>query len=134
MAGLLFGLAPAVQMLRGRLVWGAERGWPRRFGRRGHHRLRGALVITEVALALLLLVGAGLCMRGFQQARAADPGFDPANVLVAGLRIGMNGYTRETGLSFYEQLHQRLVSCPGSPRPRWRAGFHSGSRAARHVG
>jgi predicted permease len=52
-------------------------------------------------------------MRGFQKALSTDPGFDPANVLVAGLRIGMNGYTRETGLSFYQQLHQRLGQIPG---------------------
>ncbi len=113
MAGLLFGLAPAVQMLRGRIYGALNEGG--RGGSAGvaHHRLRGALVIAEVALALLLLVGAGLCVRGFQQARAVDPGFDPSQVLVAGLRIGMNGYTRETGRQFYQQVHQRLGQLPG---------------------
>jgi predicted permease len=115
-AGLLFGLAPAVQMLRGRLYGALKEGGRGGSAGVGHHRLRGALVVTEVALALLLMVGAGLCLRGFQRARAADPGFDPANVLVAGLRIGMNGYTRETGVSFYEQLHQRLDQLPGVKR------------------
>jgi predicted permease len=113
MAGLMFGLAPAAQMLRGRLYGALKEGGRGGSTGVGHHRLRGALVITEVALALLLLVGAGLCLRGFQKAREADPGFDPKQVLVAGLRIGMNGYTRETGLSFYEQLHQRLGQMPG---------------------
>jgi predicted permease len=113
LSGVLFGLAPALQVLRGRLYGALKEGGRGGSTGVGHHRLRGALVIAEVALALLLLVGAGLCLRGFQQARAADPGFDPANVLVAGLRIGMNGYTRETGLGFYGQLRQRLGQLPG---------------------
>jgi predicted permease len=112
-AGFLFGFAPALQMVRGRLYGALKEGGRGGTAGVGHHRLRGALVIAEVALALLLLVGAGLCFRGFQRARAADPGFDPNNVLVAGLRIGMNGYTRETGAAFYQQLHQRLGQLPG---------------------
>jgi predicted permease len=112
-AGLLFGFAPALQMIRGRLYGALKEGGRGGATGVGHHRLRGVLVITEVALALLLLVGAGLCFRGFQKARGADPGFDPANVLLASMRIGMNGYTRETGASFYQQLHQRLRQLPG---------------------
>jgi predicted permease len=126
-AGLLFGFAPALQMVKGRLYGALKEGG--RGGSSGvaHHRLRGALVIAEVALALLLLVGAGLCFRGFQNARMADPGFDPENVLVAGLRIGMNGYTRETGAGFYQQLHQRLGqrragNPPGTRGIRTRSG------------
>ncbi len=112
-AGLIFGLAPAVQMLGGRLYGALKEGG--RGGSSGarHHRLRGGLVVSEVALALLLMVGAGLCLRGFQKARAADPGFDPRHVLVAGMRIGMNGYTRETGISFYQQLERRINQMPG---------------------
>ncbi len=76
-------------------------------------RLRNGLVITEVALALMLLVGAGLCYQGLQEARRMDPGFRSEKVLLAGLRIGMNGYEEENGKSFYRRLQQRLSTLPG---------------------
>ena len=112
--GIIFGLAPAFQAVRTDLHDTLkEGGRDSNAGGAMHYRLRSALVVSEVALALLLLVGAGLCIKGFERALLMDPGFDPNNVLVAGLRIGANGYDQQTGLVFYQKLHQRLTELPG---------------------
>ncbi|MFO1499000.1 MAG: ABC transporter permease [Verrucomicrobiota bacterium] len=111
--GVVFGLVPALQSASSHLSEVLKEG-----GRSGsvglaHHRIRSAFVVSEVALALLLLVGAGLCLKGFQKARQVELGFNPRNLLLAGLRIGMNGYDRTNGLVFYRRLHERLSSLPG---------------------
>ena len=111
--GLVFGLAPALQASRPNLNATLKEGGRTSGATSAHHRLRSAFVVAEIALALLLLVGAGLCIRGFQKARQIDTGLDPRNVLVAGLRIGMHGYTEETGKVFYRQLRERLAAVPG---------------------
>lgn len=79
----------------------------------GSPRLRRGLVIAEIALALVLLIGAGLCLQGFNRARRIDPGFVPDGVLLARLQIGMNGYTPATGPAFYRQLRERAGALPG---------------------
>jgi len=86
LAGVLFGLAPVLQMSAAPLAeWLRDRdtGSERRQARLWRH----ALVVVEVALAMVLLVGAGLLVRSFQQLRAVDPGFRPAHVLT--LRAAM---------------------------------------------
>jgi hypothetical protein len=84
--GVLFGLAPSLQACRlnlsGTLRKAADFG-----GALPHHGLRSALVVAEVALALVLLIGAGLCIKGFRKAQQADIGFDQAGVALAGLRV-----------------------------------------------
>jgi len=112
-AGLLFGMAPALFASRPDLNSTLKEGGRTSGAGSPHHRLRSAFVVAEVALALLLLVGAGLCIRGFEKARRIDIGFDPNGVLVAGLRIGMNGYTQQSALVFYRQLRERLAQMPG---------------------
>ncbi len=111
--GLVFGLAPALHAARANvgetLKDGGRSGTPG--GMAG--RLRASLVVAEVALALLLLAGAGLCLVGIRRARQIDAGFDPNPTLVAGLRIGMNGYDEPRGLVFYRQLRARLAEAPG---------------------
>lgn len=113
MTGLVFGMVPAIQTCRMNLNTTLREGGRTSNTGSGHHRLRGGLVIAEIALALLLLVGAGLCIKGFDKARQTNIGFDPRNLLVAGLRIGMNGYTEETGLPFYRKVRDRLRELPG---------------------
>ena len=66
-------------------------------------------MVVEVALAVVLVVGAALCVRGLRQAQQVDIGFKPAPVLIASMRVGMNGYDRETGKVFYRQLRERLA-------------------------
>ena len=79
--GLVFGLAPALQATRRELREGITEGGRSVVARR--ERLRGALVSEEVALALILLTGAGLLVRSFLQMRAVNPGFKAANLSVA---------------------------------------------------
>lgn len=111
--GALFGLGPALHASRPDLQDALKAGGRSSSGSAAHHRLRHSLVVAEIALALVLLVGAGLCLQGFQQARRVSFGFNPDRVLVAGLQIGMHGYTQESGKVFYRQLHQRLSTLPG---------------------
>ncbi|HNQ90491.1 MAG TPA: ABC transporter permease [Verrucomicrobiota bacterium] len=110
---LLFGTVPALQTARLDLNAHLKEGGRSSTAASAHHRLRNALVVAEIALALVLLVGAVLCLRGFQRARQIDLGFDPRQVLCAGLRIGMHGYTETTSRVFYRQLRERLASLNG---------------------
>ena len=113
-AGLAFGLVPALQATRPDLLLVLkEGGRSSSAGGPAHHRLRAILVAAEMAVALVLLVGAGLCVKGMQQARQIDIGFRPDHVLLGRLQIGMNGYTRETGPAFYRKARQRLAALPG---------------------
>ena len=111
--GVLFGLAPALQASRFQLYETLKEGGRTAAGGGAGHGLRRGLVVAEIALALVLLIGAGLCVQGLARARRVAIGLDPRHVLLADLRIGMNGYTEETGLAFYRQLRQRLASAPG---------------------
>ena len=110
--GLVVGLATAVRSTRLELQEGLKEGG-RASGGGAHQRTRNGLVVTEMALALVLLIGAGLCLQGLRQARQTDLGLDPDPVLTANLQIGMNGYTPETGLGFYRELRRRLRDLPG---------------------
>src|SRR5207253_5250529 len=100
--GIIFGLAPALQATRPNLASCMKEGG-RGMSSGGRHRVRGALVVTEVALAFLLLTGAGLLIRSFFEMQQVDTGFDSTNVLTAGLPIPekrfpsaeqLNGYLR----------------------------------------
>lgn len=116
LAALIFGLAPALRVSRPDVVnelkeggRSAETSGPRAI------RLRNLLVVAEIALALILLVGAGLMMRSFLELRATEPGFDANNVLTfrTGLPLMMvEGKPDESG-RFFEQLVTRLAALPG---------------------
>jgi predicted permease len=110
--GLAVGLLTALRATRVVLHQSLKEGG-RSSGAGAHQRLRSSLVVAEMALALALLIGAGLCLQGLRQARRAELGLEPDRVLTASLQIGMNGYTRETGLGFYRELRRRLSELPG---------------------
>lgn len=112
-AGALFGLAPALQSVRTRLTDALKDGSRSSIGSVAQQRARNALVVTEVALAVALLIGAGLCYKGLRNSRNVDPGLDPRGVMIAGMRIGMHGYTRDTAPQFYRTLRQRVAALPG---------------------
>jgi putative ABC transport system permease protein len=114
LTGLVFGIAPALQS-SGRRQTDAMRE-----GRRGstggvlHQRLLGALVICEVAMALVLLVGAGLMIRSFVSISNVAPGFDATGVITMGVGLSSSSYPdipRQADL--YERLVAKVSSLPG---------------------
>jgi len=78
----------------------------------GRSRLRGALVVGQIALSLVLLVGTGLFLRSLQNARDIDPGFEPENLLVASIDPGLQGYEPGRADVLYRDLAQRLGALP----------------------
>src|ERR1019366_5583067 len=91
--GLAFGMLPALQASRFNLQAALKEGGRSSQVGASQHRLRGGLVVAEIAIALVLLIGAGLCVKGLRQAAKIDFGFNPDHVLIGGMRIGMKGYT-----------------------------------------
>jgi putative ABC transport system permease protein len=86
----------------------------------GDGRVRQLLVVSEVALALMLLVGAGLLLRSLSSLRGIDPGFDPRNVLTAEIDIPREKYpTPEARNAFFERVRQRVSVLPGVQSAAW---------------
>jgi putative ABC transport system permease protein len=114
LTGIAFGLAPAVQASAPDLNRGlreSERGSTAGAGR---HRLRRLLMASEVALALVLLVGAGLMIRTFVALRGVDPGFRPDHVLTAVVSVtGSTAAAPGRRLAFYRDVLDRVRALPG---------------------
>jgi putative ABC transport system permease protein len=112
--GLIFGIAPAWQSASASqseaLKEGGRSGGE---GARGR-RVRNALAVVEVAIALVLLVGAGLLARSFAAIARTDLGFNPRNVLVLQIDLPRQKYTEDQRVvQFYQQLSDRLTALPG---------------------
>jgi putative ABC transport system permease protein len=113
-SGVLFGLAPAMQMSRARLNEALKEGARTVSEARAHRRLRGLLVVAQMALALMLLVAAGLMGKSLERLRKVDPGFEPRGLLTAQLSLPRDGYPEpRQQADFYERLVQRLRDLPG---------------------
>jgi putative ABC transport system permease protein len=113
LTGIVFGLAPAVQSSRPDLNEVLKEGGRTTAGG-ARHRLRSVLVTTEIALAVVLLVGAGLMMKSLLKILESNVGFDPENVLTMTVSLPLAKYTEpEKQVAFYEQLKDRLGSLPG---------------------
>jgi predicted permease len=110
-AGLLFGLLPAVRATSRNLEGVLRAGSRGTVGAAGQ-RLRSALVVAEVALAVVLVVGAGLAAKSFARLLDVDPGFQPRNVLGVRLSMDYDGSGREP-LAYYEELLARIAAVPG---------------------
>ncbi len=112
-ACLVSGVAPAWQTANGSLNEVLKEGGRSGGAGAGSQRLRGLLVVSEVALALVVIIGAALFARSFQMARQINPGFDPEHVLVSRLYLSADGYSRDARKQFCRQLRERLESQPG---------------------
>jgi macrolide transport system ATP-binding/permease protein len=115
--GLVFGLAPAWQASRPTTVHAlkeeAGRGTS---GGRTTQRLRSGLVVAQVAVCLVLLIGAGLFTRSLSAAEHMSPGFEPRGLLIASLDLFPNGYSADTGRRLHRQLVERVALLPNVAR------------------
>ena len=111
--GILFGLAPALGATKANLAVSLKEGARGSIGG-GRRKLRGALVVAEVALAFVLLTGAGLLIRSFFQMQEADTGFDATNVMTAGLPLSDKLHPDPVELETYlRQIESNLQALPG---------------------
>ena len=113
LTALLFGLVPAIHAsapdLNSILKTGGRGGtesW-------GGNRLRGLLVVSQIALAMIALIGAGLFIRSMRQAEKVDPGFEAKNVFGVRFDLASRHYTKDRGREFMHRLEQEAQNTPG---------------------
>ncbi|HEX8651888.1 MAG TPA: ABC transporter permease [Pyrinomonadaceae bacterium] len=115
--GVVFGLAPALQASRTNFIESLKEGTKGSSGSLVRNRVRSLLVIAEVALSLVLLIGAGLMIRSFIQLVSTDFGVNPSNVLTMELSIPRLKYpAEEQRINFYRELLGRIEALPGAQR------------------
>jgi putative ABC transport system permease protein len=114
LSGVLFGLAPSLQLSRADLIGSLRDEGRGSSGSRRGNRSRSALVIAQVALSTVLLVGSGLLVRSFLEVRKQSPGFDPGNTLTMKILLPKTRYARpEDIVTFYRRTLQQVQSLPG---------------------
>ena len=112
-AGIFFGALPAWQSARAELVpmlkteGGVSNQRERRFS------LRSLLVVAQLALAIVVLMGAGLCIKSLRNLLAVDPGYQAENLLVVPLELDEKKYDEASGVSFQRQALEQLAHVPG---------------------
>ena len=112
--GIIFGLAPALTASRTNLNESLKAGGASSTAESGRRRLRNGLVVSEIALALVLLSGAGLLVRTFLRLMEVDLGIDPTNVVTMEIDLPQYKYATTTQQAlFFRQLLQRVGSAPG---------------------
>ena len=131
--GLLFGLAPAFRAsipdlaetlkLGGR---GGSAGW-------GRNKLRSLLVVSEIALSLVALIGAGLFIRSMRDAQEMDPGFESKNLFMLAFDLGALHYDEGRGQQFLRSAIERANSTPGAKAAAVASNFPLGGGFARTV-
>ena len=129
LTGIVFGLAPALQASKVDLNEALKES-----GLHGSgtftQRLRGALVVAEVAVSLVLLVGAGLLLKSFKQLMELDPGFNPSNVLTLRLRLPDAKYRESAqSIGFLREVSRRVATLPGVDHLSISLSFPLGGRA-----
>lgn len=113
LTGLLFGSFPALQMTRRATAQSLHEGGRGVLTGRGH-RLRGGLVVGQIALAMMLLAGAGLLIRSFTRLRSVYPGFQPESALTFRISLPESAYAGDPACAaFFHELLTRLGSLPG---------------------
>jgi putative ABC transport system permease protein len=114
LAGMIFGLAPAWQATRVNLNESLKEGGRGSGGGARASRARNLLVVSEIALSLVLLAGAGLLVKSFLRLQAVNPGFEAENVLAVRLSLPRAQYSNRAAItSFYDKLRPRLEALPG---------------------
>ncbi|MDQ3805395.1 MAG: ABC transporter permease, partial [Acidobacteriota bacterium] len=114
LTGVVFGLAPALEATRFDTYETLKEGGKSGTAGRRRARLRGAFVVTEMALALVLLVGAGLMLQSFARLQAVSPGFDPERVLTMRVVLPERKYSEDHQVvTFFRSAVERLAALPG---------------------
>ena len=118
LCGLVFGLAPAIQATRPDLIPALKDSGALVTGRLARHRfprlkLQHGLVVTQIALLMLLLVGAGLFAQTLAKLQAVPLGFNPENVLLFDINAPQAGYPQDGAAGYYAQLRDRFIELPG---------------------
>jgi predicted permease len=114
LSGVIAGVLPAVRLARGNVSQVLKQGLGRTDADSGGHRTRSILVVSEVALSLMLLVGAGLMIRSFQKLQSVNPGFDGRNVLTMNAMVSRAKFVSPAQqINFFERVLQRIRILPG---------------------
>jgi putative ABC transport system permease protein len=114
LTGLIFGLVPALQASKLDLTDTLKEGGRGLSGSLQRNRVRSLLVVSELALALVLLVGAGLMIKSFVRLQRVDPGFRPEHVLVARIPLPTPKYEEPSRqIAFFQQVMERVKALPG---------------------
>ena len=114
LTGILFGFAPAIQIARSELFETLKEGGRGSTGGRRGQFVRSSLVVAEIALSLILLVGAGLLMRSFFLLMSENLGFNPSNVLTMQIWLPESHYAPGPPLvNFYQQMIEHVATQPG---------------------
>ncbi len=114
LTGIAFGLVPALRAVNPDLEQSLRSGGQRQSGTRQRRRLLNGLVAAQLAVSLVLLVGAGLLLKSFVRLGGVDPGFDPAHLLAARVRLTPSRYVgRPAQDAFFSDLKSRLTAIPG---------------------
>ena len=111
-AGLMAGIYPAMSGARGKLAEDLKAGSRTMVG--SGTRFRSGLVVAQVALSIVLLIGAGLLIRSFSRVRETSPGFVPHNLLTASVELPSSLYSeRSTRVQFFTSMLEEIRSAPG---------------------
>jgi len=114
LTGILFGLAPAIAASRSDLAEGLKEAAPMASAGLRRGWLRGTLAVTEISLALVLLIGAGLLIKSFYCVLSVDPGFTPEHVLTMNLSLTDSRYpTSQQKTEFFSEVLRRVEALPG---------------------
>jgi len=114
LTGIVFGLAPALQATRFDLQGALKEGGKNVGSAAGSHYLRNLFVVTQVALALVLLVGAGLLVKSFTRLQSVEPGFNAENLLTVRVTLPFAKYdTDQKRINFFQQAIAQMRSIPG---------------------
>jgi putative ABC transport system permease protein len=114
LGGILFGLAPALHSVRASLNDSLKEGTGTTVSRSGN-RIRKVLVVSEFALALVLMIGAGLLIRSFLRLRDVNPGFQPDHLVTARISLPPTQYAKDPQIiSFWQRLLERVHTLPGA--------------------
>jgi len=113
LTGVVFGLMPALQSTRPDLAPTLKNESGTLMGGSAPFRFRKGLVVAQVALSLLLLIGAGLFTRSLMNLRQLDPGFEPQRLMAFAVDPSLNGYPLERRVALFEQIRDEIAAEPG---------------------